>query len=66
MTQTPAQFIANLRRTRDPNWSDMQHLLDLVWSGEVGATPPAASNAIGNLSHAMQIADARYAERGDR
>lgn len=63
---TPALFIARMRRERDPNWSDVQHLLDLVRSGDVIAAPAADSgaiNAISNLSHAMQIADARHAAR---
>lgn len=44
---TPAAFMAALRKTRDPNWSDVQHLLDLVWSGDVIARPADthASNA---------------------
>ena len=63
---TPVTFIARMRTCTDPNWSDVQHLLDLVRSGDVIAAPAAdtaAGNAIGNLSHAMQIADARHAAR---
>ena len=63
---TLSAFMAAMRTCTDPNWSDVQHLLELVRSGDVIAAPDADSgaiNAIGNLSHAMQIADARHAAR---
>lgn len=43
---TPEDFIAALRKTRDPNWTDVQHLLQLVWQGEVGATQQRIIDAL--------------------
>lgn len=65
---TTAEFIDAFRKTRDPNWSDIQHLMALVWVGEVGAMPKddtAARNAMANNRHAFEIADImRNQERG--
>ena len=47
--------LAMIARTVDP---DTQALLD-----RIRASAAASVNALGNLSHAMQIADAEYAER---
>ena len=50
-----ARRLATIARTVDP---DTQALLD-----RIRASAAASVNAMGNLSHAMQIADARHAER---
>jgi len=50
---TATKFIARLRETRDPNWSDLEHLLQLVWIGEVIAKPEARPAY-------QEIADVQY------